>query len=228
MEDILDNLVYWICKKENNKVFVAIVVIFILFVFYKICYPRLVYRDEIQDLLKNKYNKNFEIEYHDYDKMIVTENQNIKGIYVYKIYTKDIPDIYSYVICEKMTSGNVNIYESNAPNSLDEEEQNGDYYGNNVKVYNQKIKVEEGLKSLYGQAIEFDLLHSENTIFIEVKTKMEDSLYDNFEEFSEVYNSTIDLLKGTNIIVSIRYADCLREITGNTEKLTQENISSLF
>ena len=40
------------------------------------------------------------------------------------LYTKDIPDLYNYVICEKLTSGNVNMYESNDTYSLEKEKQN--------------------------------------------------------------------------------------------------------
>ena len=53
-------------------------------------------------------------------------------------------------------------------------------------------------------------------------------IYENFDEFSTRYNSTIDILSGTNVIVKIRYSDCLREINGNKEKLTKENVNGLL
>ena len=225
---MLERLVSWICKKENNKLFVTIVVLFIIYVLYLIIYPRIVYRNDIKEFLKNKYNDEFVIKYIEHQKMIVYEGQNIKNAYAYKIYTKAIPDVYSYIICEELVSEDINIYESETTYVVSIEDYNKNIYGEKINAYNQKLKVKEDLEKLYGEAIEFDLLRNTNTIFIEVKTKMEDSLYDNFDEFSMVYNSTIDVLKDTDIIVSIRYADCLREITGNTEKLTKENIASMY
>ena len=217
-----------ISKKENRAIFAAIMVLIILLLTVIYIYPRAAFTKKIKEFLTQRYNEPFEINYIEKQNIILGINEDMVNGYIYEFYSLNMPEVKSYILCMKLKNSNTSVYEVPEAEAIIDADKNFCYYSNYKKNYEEKLTIKEQLESLYSDAIKFDWLSENNAIFIEVETNMEDSIYENFDEFSTRYNSTIDVLSGTNVTVKIRYSDCLREINGNKEKLTKENVNGLL
>lgn len=226
MEKIEHILTYWISKKENRAIFAAIMVLFLLLCLVRYLYPIFTFNLEIKEYLKQKYNESFEIRLIEEDRILYGKS-DIKG-YIYEFYSLKLPDVKGYIFCTKTKNDNVEVCEVPEPEATREVDKTICYYSNYKKLYEEKMKIKEQLESLYSDANKIDWLYENDTVYIEIDISMENSIYDKFYELSARYNSTIDILSGTSVKVKVRYSDCLREIHGNKEKLTNENASKLL
>lgn len=226
-------------KKLIISVIISVIAFILIVAIYKVISynigPEKLFKQQVSKYLQEKYNEDFNIkfmqkrnasEYEDvgcdgsHVEMWNGTNKNIKE-YIYSFSPKKNTNIICYVAyAHNLEDDSYKIYETTSGRQMcgdDPSRADKSYYENALRYYNQKLEIKDSLEGYFGKGYMIDLYDSDDAIEIKTNKSLEKIVLNEYEEFTNLFNSIVELLKDKEIYVKIRYSDTSISIREDSE-----------
>ena len=235
-------------SKRDDKIFINIVIIFL--VIYLIneglnyLVPNIRFKDKVEDYLIRNYHYVYELKFEEmHYGTIYKEITRVDGaacecpvgndkfvekyVFSYKLNAVS-EDVYYVTYENNIRNRSVRIYDSTKHGS--EISNQKLKYVDYMEFENQRNEVSKFIVDNYAVGYSGNFVNIDNGFNITTKRSLQEELINNFEEFSALYNATVELLKGKDdrLYIDIQYADAKIRITNTSEIITETTISKVF
>lgn len=234
--------------KKDDRIFFTIIIIFLVIYWINegLSYmvPNLRFKDKVEDYLIRNYHYVYELEYVDmYYGTIYEEIISIDGascecptgtdkaieqyVFSYKI-TPNSNEVFYVTYENNIRNRTVRIYDSSKFG--DESEYEREAVFDYIDFENQRNEVSKFIADNYVVGYSANLINIDNGFNISTRQSLQNELTNNFEEFSKLYNSTVETLKGkdSRLYVVITFSDMTIKITNQSETITETTRSKVF